>query len=636
MRVFLKNLKKNFINNPNINSYILNKNISKIIILICLFLIFWVIRLNYWKNTSEAPFSDMLDYETIANNIVNKNSFSLDTFRTSYLPPTLPFLRAIILVTFGEKLLYWQLFQTSLLFLSLIWLSFEIYLLTKNKYISFLLILVVSLSKSSIFWSYKISHESLSEMFIYLVSALTFYSLRNKSKISYFILGLISIIASFNRLNFFPVIFLLIFIILFNFYKISYKKALLNVLLFIVGILIIWIPWIYRNYRLFNKILPLTTQGPYTFLWEVGKMEGQIDKFKYEFVNVSDLSKYVKNNFSNEYEGYVFSSKIMSNWIKLNYKKYPKIVLTRTINQLTNKTEYLTKVSREHLFNSNPNNLLLDKNLFIIILGFISCIFLLFNKIYPFILISISSWITTPLLLSYPRMLEPIIPTLIWAAVISIFSIFNLKIENIKHKQFYDFVLIAISLFICINIIIYSKFPLKSSFTSIFTSDNFEKNTINNTSISNWNVEHYIGTGELPNYFIGSTEINNNSKLKITILNGGTPSDTTSLNIHQKIDVLDQIKGENLYLSFEVSSNKPSKLGVDIVDGINHYIYVIETNETNKIMQLPATKINSSAKYIEIIFWPIFNKYFGFNENFIPNNTEYLLDNIKLSYNKYK
>src|SRR5438552_5409566 len=57
--------------------------------------LFWSLRLLYWRLTREPPFSDMMGYVMTADNIVRHFFFGVDEGRPTYLTPVTPTIIAL-------------------------------------------------------------------------------------------------------------------------------------------------------------------------------------------------------------------------------------------------------------------------------------------------------------------------------------------------------------------------------------------------------------------------------------------------------------------------------------------------------------------------------------------------------------
>jgi hypothetical protein len=147
------------------------------------------------------PFSDMVNLENMARNIRHHFDFSRDPFFRSFVTPTMPALRAVQCVLFGESLTAWRYLQTVLLLIGALWLAYEIYLISHSRWIALGLFLLIGLSKPSIFWSLKLARESLAEVFIYFTVAGCLHSFRSERKASFIITGVLLGLALLNRPN---------------------------------------------------------------------------------------------------------------------------------------------------------------------------------------------------------------------------------------------------------------------------------------------------------------------------------------------------------------------------------------------------------------------------------------------------
>lgn len=392
------------------------KNIHKFVLLLGI-IAFWTLRVSYWNMTFELPFSDMADYDMIAHRILKNRDFSHSSFYQSYQSPVLPLIRAAqITLLRNDAMISWQFFLAILTFFALLWLMFEMGKATRNRWLGVGLLWIVALSRSSIFWSYKIATESTSELFIYLVLATTLASIRIKNKAIFFMTGALYIAAALNRPNFLIALpfFLAGFMIT---HRKKIKKITPLIVSFCLGVGLVWTPWLLRSYRLYNGgIVPFNTHGPYTFFFDLGDVTIRINKDRSITTSFWKLALDSPKRFRNDYEFYVYSNMLVKQWLQDNWRSYIGIYFKR-IPFTIEKTTDLTKVSRTKLFPNPVNNLLIDKSYLAIIsgsLGLIVFAFLFPAFFFNLPVVGILSWLNGLIIVHSPRMLEPVIPIILF------------------------------------------------------------------------------------------------------------------------------------------------------------------------------------------------------------------------------
>ncbi len=122
--------------------------------------VFWSLRILYWQNTEEVPFSDMADYIAVADNILNMGAFGHSAFWQSYKPPTLPLFIAVLKFFWGQESLMtsWHWVVGGITYTAAWLVSREIFRQASSVFLASMFLFAVALSKSSIFWSYKIEY----------------------------------------------------------------------------------------------------------------------------------------------------------------------------------------------------------------------------------------------------------------------------------------------------------------------------------------------------------------------------------------------------------------------------------------------------------------------------------------------
>lgn len=402
-----------------------NKDLKFFAAIFLMSLAYFVIRVGYWNSTSEIPFSDMDDYIRISKQIVTIWDFShtLD-FWHSYKPPTLPLFLALYYKFRGSfELDFWPLFQTLFNFVALLFLARVLYKNTKNKFFPVLLIFTFSFSTSSVFWSLKPATEYFSETFLIFICAFTIYSFQKRTLLNFFVLGVFSLSAIFLRPQFLPI--LLVIPIALCFSKASPKKIGLLVFTFFLGSALTWLPWGLRAVRLYGHPIFTSTQGPYSFLWELGDLEIKLESGELLLTNVSKLQIEAPQNFKSDYDAMVYASKISKLWLKQHFDQYLGLLPFRIWNSASDKSEYLTKVPRNELFPRQIDWILLDKSEVFVVSGLLGMLLSLWiwPILWPLALLPISQWALGFCFLSYPRIIDPALPFIYFGNVLLVVGI---------------------------------------------------------------------------------------------------------------------------------------------------------------------------------------------------------------------
>lgn len=411
-------------------------------ILITISFIFWSLRISYWTKVHEVPFSDMNDYLMVTHNILKNFSFAMDSFWQSYKPPTLPAFGALIFYLFGyDNFEAYRFCIALLLFFGILILINEIYKISKSRFLAFSLFFIVAITKSSIFWSYKFSTESLAEGLLYYTLAFSLLVLNNPNKWSCFALGISMALNALNRPQY--AILIPIFGIIFLFINrnqiLQLNRKLIKYLLIIgFGLSLVWTPWITRTYRIYGHPMMGNTSTPFNFLFELGTVELKENGKVIDTKDNYTLLVEAKEKFSNDYEAQVHGRKYVKSWLNNNFKTYLDLIFKFRIEEsLFTDHIYLTKVSRQELFNSTLDSLLLDKTKFIILFGFFSLFFFAFNNNVFLIFSSycFTSWFFAILFLSTARLIEPILPLLLWGNSIGLYKTYTFIKKYLKLRE---------------------------------------------------------------------------------------------------------------------------------------------------------------------------------------------------------
>jgi hypothetical protein len=402
---------------------------------------FWVLRINYWGITTEPIFSDMSGFEKIARGILNNWDFSWDQFHQSFNPPTLATARAFELYVFGEDFRYWQLFQTTIVFIGLIWLVVEIVQATKSKWLGLGLLWVVAWSKPSIFWTLKLARECLAEGFTYWCVAATLFALRTRHWFAFFMTGCLYTIAFLNRVNFVavvpPVFLVLLISEIRRVHQAQNKRSIVRhsvglLLAFLLGVCVAWSPWLARSYKLYGNVIPLSTQA--VFFWEMGSFSVHLPDGTAVTTTHAEFESTAPAKFKNDYEAFTYYNNLIVPWLRDNWKWYIGFVFTdRLPRSILQHGELLSKVSRVELFPNFINGFLLDKSVELIVLGLIGLCQLCVK--FPRVgILTISAvvvpWFSGLQIIGVPRMLDPYVPLLLFGNLVWIGWIVNRVLQS--------------------------------------------------------------------------------------------------------------------------------------------------------------------------------------------------------------
>jgi hypothetical protein len=388
--------------------------------------LFWSLRFAYWSITEEEPFSDMADLIAIASAFLKDGSLGMGEFWRAYKVPTVPIMMATVFAIAGEPNLdAWRVAQTLFVFLAAVWLAREIYLRSASHLLALGLFCCVALARSSIFWSFKPATESVAEGFVYLIPACALWHGRRLHAISAFALGFLMVAATLARPNFLILlpVFALWLLWLHGFAWKANSRARAAIGASCLGVALAWSPWIGRNYVIYGAFVPISTQGPYTFLWELGDVVVTLPDGTRVKTNVQKLQDEAGSSFKTDYEAARYAGHLMRSWLKENWKPYLRMVVGRAWRQLTDRTEYLTKVRRDKLFVTDGFEPLLDKRKPLVILGLLGLAAFPVRRLWavPIILVPWCLWPFGALFIGYSRMFEPLVPLVSFGTVVLVY-----------------------------------------------------------------------------------------------------------------------------------------------------------------------------------------------------------------------
>src|SRR5689334_11149413 len=118
---------------------------------------FWGLRTYYWATTYEAPFSDIGDYVYVGQNIAQHFFFGISSQLVAYWTPVTPSFIALAIFIGGEHFeMVFRVLIQAIAFAGSILLANEIVRMTGRGWLGAVWLLLLALSKPSIFWSLKL------------------------------------------------------------------------------------------------------------------------------------------------------------------------------------------------------------------------------------------------------------------------------------------------------------------------------------------------------------------------------------------------------------------------------------------------------------------------------------------------
>lgn len=401
---------------------------NKTLLFLVLFaVIFWSLRLSYWSTVSEEPFSDMANFDQVAHGIAANWTFDWSPFWKTYTTPTLPTARAVQIVLFGDTLTSWRLFQTTLTFTASLWLAYEIYIISGSRVLAFGLLFAIALSKPSIFWSLKLAREGFHEMLVYALSACFLRSARTRKPIACLTTGVLTAALFLNRANSLPLMPVAALLVGLSFWpwasardRAKWGTMVIALIAFSSGVALLWTPWIIRSVKLYGEPVLLSTQGPYGLLWELEEITVSLEGGRKVTTDVNRLQQEATIQFPTDLAASKYAREVAVAWVRDNLNKLPTITLGRIRRTIYDRSIYLTKVSRQNLYDNFIDYLLIDKTPYTVLSGLLGLLIL--GRLYRWELLSLFAavtvpWLSAAVIVGYPRMLEPAIPMILFGNV---------------------------------------------------------------------------------------------------------------------------------------------------------------------------------------------------------------------------
>jgi hypothetical protein len=443
----------------------------ELIAMFTLAVVFWGTRILYWLQISEAPFSDLLDYVNVARNIYTLFFWGESPSLSTYYAPTTPAFIALSLVIGGETGFQWafRFLLQGIAFAGILLLYVEISLLTRNRYHAYALLIVVAMCRPSIFWSYKLGTEAVSEALLWLTMAAGLRALRTHGLGAAMLAGAAGLALGLGRPQFFPAVLLMGLTIVLcansngrmaspRIAGLLSRTALRQGFAFAIGVLIVWSPWLIRNYRITHDFVAVGTSGTESLLWEAGG--GPIGRQTYTSLPLSDgtvitefglpaLRRQVAH-LPTDYERKKRLQLVVDAWLRANWQEFPALVTKRLLYfASTRGPSALTTVSRERLFGDADrpgwtkmtrvlNAILFDKSAVtsgIAVAGAVIAALTLGGAGWVLAIMAIVPSIVAACVIGVERSVEPLIPLQLWLAFFAMATAFAWFTKRIETKR---------------------------------------------------------------------------------------------------------------------------------------------------------------------------------------------------------
>lgn len=288
-----------------------------------------ILRILWILFVPTIPVSDFKLFFKGAESIANGSGFLIYGYHSAYEPIGYPIFLAILFKIFGINILVGKIANIFLASISLIF----IYLIAKISFkkelpalISMFLLAVLPLH---IMYTSVLSTEIL---FTTLLLAVTYLIMLSNKKINKYILlgillGLSSLIKPYMMVFQFAILTLELI------EKTNMRRCLINFLVITVFIVITISPWTFRNYTVFHKVIPISTNGGYNLYVNNNPFANGSWQDPFKIPNSPLLVyKHSSDDFWDEVKVDEVGKKYALNWIVHNPINFVKIGLNKLNN----------------------------------------------------------------------------------------------------------------------------------------------------------------------------------------------------------------------------------------------------------------------------------------------------------------
>jgi 4-amino-4-deoxy-L-arabinose transferase-like glycosyltransferase len=200
---------------------------------------------------------DSVQHHLIAQSVVEGNGYSMYGHPTAYRAPFLTYFMVISYEIFGQKFTPVRL-GMILLSLVLIWAIFYLAKQIFTEKVGLWAALMAAVYPHLIFYNARIFTETPFALFILLATIFFIRFVRKPKTSSLVLTALFSALAILTR----PVGFVLLgFFVIYLLFRQPVRHRISRISVLIVLVILFISPWIIRNYRVFHRFVPVTTQG---------------------------------------------------------------------------------------------------------------------------------------------------------------------------------------------------------------------------------------------------------------------------------------------------------------------------------------------------------------------------------------
>ncbi len=398
--------------------------------LLILFFISFLVRLIFSLSTGQLlnknTFDDEGKYHQMASALALDHEFKLHGYKTAWSGPGFPFVVSIIYRIWGCEISYGRFLNIiigSLIPVVIFIIAIKIW----DAKITIISSFYVAFYPALIFWNQYLLTEPLFSLALISTTGFIFYLQKKLSIINSVILGILIGVTSYIR----PVgiLFIFYFVIWFFIYfndKLNFRIQFFKLFLILLTFFIVLLPWMIRNYVVFNKIIPMNTNGGVNLLqgnnpvaWDDNNpMKGALvfyanPKLKEFFPEPHGLLPMERREILLD----SIASYKAKHFIKQNYKKIPNISIHKII-----------KLFKIYPYGSNHSVRIIMFISYGILLPFIiiGMLKILWTKNLLFLMIPTLSTITSSIIFyGMPRLRLPIEPLLILYGIFGIFITYS-------------------------------------------------------------------------------------------------------------------------------------------------------------------------------------------------------------------
>jgi len=248
---------------------------KKALILLFIFILAFSIRFAFISENQRGIATDEIAYDNLATNILEgKGYINSQGNPSSYRPPFYSVVLAVIYGIFGHNYFIMRIFQALIGSLT----ACLLYLIAERVFNRTTAILTGVFSSVYMAYIWYTNFLFTETIFTFILALIVFViaTIRGPSVVKFLVLGFLCAFLTLTKSSAFFIPLIAICILCQRSKSDSFKKVLLSCVILLISFICGLLPWTIRNYNVYGKLVPVSTNGGLNFYQAVNPVGGKI------------------------------------------------------------------------------------------------------------------------------------------------------------------------------------------------------------------------------------------------------------------------------------------------------------------------------------------------------------------------